>query len=321
MSLVCSGFQALQDRIRSERGTKFLNQFMSSYLEDNGIKHEFSAARSPQQNGLAETRNRTLKEAARTILAESNISQRFWAEAINTASNNGVFLGYSVVSKAYQVYNQKTLTVEESIHIVFDESSIRHDNSSSSIHDSINKLDATNLEASSDDNIDLRNTGEHILEQDPTAQEQTQQTNDPEIIQMEEETLVQENEITQPTEPNPYGPYLKWKKDHPLELVIGNPIAPLRTRNQMMNEFMHAAFVSRIEHKKIDDALQDTNWIEAMQEELNKFERSKVLHLVPRPESVHVIGTRWVFRKKMDENGSIIRNKDRLVAQGYRHEK
>ncbi|XP_075483610.1 uncharacterized protein LOC142523763 [Primulina tabacum] len=73
------------DRIMSDRGTEFLNKYLSSYLEDHGIKHELSAARSPQQNGVAERRNRTLKEAARTMLAESGISQRFWAEAINTA--------------------------------------------------------------------------------------------------------------------------------------------------------------------------------------------------------------------------------------------
>ncbi|XP_075475642.1 putative mitochondrial protein AtMg00820 [Primulina tabacum] len=88
----------------------------------------------------------------------------------------------------------------------------------------------------------------------------------------------------------------------------------------MINEFMHDAFVSQIEPKKIDDALLDTNWIEAMQEELNQFERSKVWHIVPRPNNTHVLGTRWVFRNKMVENGLIIRNKARLVAQGYRQE-
>ncbi|XP_075499154.1 putative mitochondrial protein AtMg00820 [Primulina tabacum] len=88
----------------------------------------------------------------------------------------------------------------------------------------------------------------------------------------------------------------------------------------MINEVMHVAFVSQIEPKKIDDALLDSNWIEAMQEELNQFERSKVWHLVPRPNNTHVIGTRWVLRNKMDENGLIIRNKARLVAQGYRQE-
>ncbi|XP_075483738.1 uncharacterized protein LOC142523890 [Primulina tabacum] len=325
------------DRIRSDRGTEFLNKYLSSYLEDHGIKHELSAARSPQQNGVAERRNRTLKEAARTMLAESGISQRFWAEAINTAcytqnrsminknhektpyevwtgkllevgyfrifgckcfihingkthltafdvkAENGIFLGYSAVSKAYRLYNQKTLTVEESIHVVFDESSICYDNSNSSMHDLINNFEAANLEASNDDDeIDLRRTGETISKENPTGQEQNQQTNEPENnyqpqnIQMEEEAPEQENDINQPTEPNPYRPCLRWNKDHPLELVIGNPTAPLRTRNQMINEFMQDAFVSQIEPKKIDDALLDTNWIEAMQEELNQFERNRV---------------------------------------------
>ena len=64
-----------------------------------------------------------------------------------------------------------------------------------------------------------------------------------------------------------------------------------------------------------------------MQEELNQFERNKVLiiqkkrnkvrELVTRPNNQSVIGTKWVFRNKMDENGIIIRNKARLVAQGY----
>ena len=51
-----------------------------------------------------------------------------------------------------------------------------------------------------------------------------------------------------------------------------------------------------------------------MQEELNQFERSEVWELVPRPSNQSVIGTKWVFRNKMDENGIIVRNKARLVA-------
>ena len=54
-----------------------------------------------------------------------------------------------------------------------------------------------------------------------------------------------------------------------------------------------------------------------MQEELNQFERNEVWELVPRPNDQSVIGTKWVYRNKMDENGIIIRNKARLVAQGY----
>ena len=54
-----------------------------------------------------------------------------------------------------------------------------------------------------------------------------------------------------------------------------------------------------------------------MQEELQEFKRNQVWRLVPRPRSKSVIGTRWVFRNKVDEQGSVIRNKARLVAQGY----
>ena len=54
-----------------------------------------------------------------------------------------------------------------------------------------------------------------------------------------------------------------------------------------------------------------------MQEELNQFERNNVWTLVPKPENKSIIGTKWVFRNKMDETGVVVRNKARLVAQGY----
>ena len=58
-----------------------------------------------------------------------------------------------------------------------------------------------------------------------------------------------------------------------------------------------------------------------MQEELNQFERNEVWELVPKPNDQSVIGTKWVYRNKMDENGIIIINKARLVAQGYNKQK
>ena len=68
------------------------------------------------------------------------------------------------------------------------------------------------------------------------------------------------------------------------------------------------------------EALSDADWINSMQDELHQFERSKVWYLVPRPAGKTVIGTRWVFRNKLDENGVITRNKSRLVVQGYNQE-
>ena len=65
------------------------------------------------------------------------------------------------------------------------------------------------------------------------------------------------------------------------------------------------------------EALGDADWINSMKEELHPFERSKAWYLVPRPVDRTVIGNRWVFRNKFDENGVVTRNKSRLDVQGY----
>jgi hypothetical protein len=74
--------------------------------------------------------------------------------------------------------------------------------------------------------------------------------------------------------------------------------------------------VSSIKPYRVEDALRDSDWVLAMQEELNNFMRNEVWHLVPRPNQ-NVVGTKWVFRNKQDEHGVVTRNKARLVAKGY----
>ena len=64
----------------------------------------------------------------------------------------------------------------------------------------------------------------------------------------------------------------------------------------------------------VEEALQDANWVESMHEELNQFMRNDVWELVPRPKDTHVIGNKWIFINKTDEDGEIIRNKSLLVA-------
>ncbi|GJZ47360.1 putative ribonuclease H-like domain-containing protein [Tanacetum coccineum] len=73
--------------IKCDNGTEFKNRVMSEFCEKKCIKKEFSVARTPQQNGVAERRNRTLIEAARTMLADSKLPTTFWAKAVNTACN------------------------------------------------------------------------------------------------------------------------------------------------------------------------------------------------------------------------------------------
>ena len=69
---------------------------------------------------------------------------------------------------------------------------------------------------------------------------------------------------------------------------------------------------------KVCKALEDYDWVEAMHEELHNFERNKVWELVEKPKDcLNVIGTKWIFKNKQDSNGVVVRNKARLVAQGY----
>ncbi|GKE22258.1 retrovirus-related pol polyprotein from transposon TNT 1-94 [Tanacetum coccineum] len=72
-----------------------------------------------------------------------------------------------------------------------------------------------------------------------------------------------------------------------------------------------------IEPKNVNEALGDERWVVAMQDELNQFIANDVWDLVPLPKEHTIIGTKWVYRNKLDENGIVSRNKARLVAQGY----
>ena len=109
----------------------------------------------------------------------------------------------------------------------------------------------------------------------------------------------------------------KWDRAHSVDQIIGDPSAGVRTRRATQNECLYGCFLSQIEPKNVDEALLDHDWIVAVQEELNQFERNKVWELVPAPRDRSIVGTKWVLKNKMDENGVIIRNKERLVAKGY----
>jgi hypothetical protein len=147
------------------------------------------------------------------------------------------------------------------------------------------------------------------VEQNAAASEPTKDTFDEETI---EEV---DNMSSRPPVLNK-GPSVRVQKNHPLDLVIGNPEQGITTR-RTNDVVANSCFVSLFEPKNVKEALTDDAWIEAMQEELHQFERSEVWDLVPRPEDVNVIGTKWVYKNKSDENGTVTRNKARLVAQGY----
>nr|GEX17271.1 hypothetical protein [Tanacetum cinerariifolium] len=135
--------------IRCDNGSEFKNKDMNQFCEMNGIMRQYSVARNPQQNGVAKRRNRTLIEAARTMLADSKLPTTFWAEVVSIAcyvhnrvlvvkphnktpyalfhgkfdrkADEGFFVGYSFNSKAFRIFNSRTRIVEETLHIRFSE--------------------------------------------------------------------------------------------------------------------------------------------------------------------------------------------------------
>jgi hypothetical protein len=132
--------------------------------------------------------------------------------------------------------------------------------------------------------------------------------------------------------------------NHPLSKVIGDLQEPVSTRtsvkrtkygeaafisyvsNQQRDnhtDYKHclfACFLSQVEPTSVPQALADSSWLEAMQEEMLQFKNQHVWILVPLPEGKIAIGTKWIFKKKTDARGIVVKNKARLVAQGFRQE-
>ena len=113
------------------------------------------------------------------------------------------------------------------------------------------------------------------------------------------------------------GPSSRVRLNHPSSNILRSLNDNTRLRSKALSVITHSCYMSQFEPKKVDEALQDANWVNSMHEELHQFVRNDVWELVPRPKDVNVIGTKWIFKNKFDEHGTIIINKSRLVAQGY----
>ncbi|KAK1664604.1 hypothetical protein QYE76_052763 [Lolium multiflorum] len=407
--------------IRTDNGTEFKNYTMQEFVDDEGIKHEFSAPYTPQQNGVVERKNRTIIEMARTMLSEFNSPHNFWGEAISTAvhysnrlflrplhnktpyelltgnkpnvmyirvfgckclvKNNkgklgkfetrtieGIFVGYAENSHAYRYYNRSTGTIEVSCDVVFLEdngSQVEQvvpcvagndDDPSSAIkHMGIGHIRP--MEVHNDDQGDgVEVSSSPQVEPSSTQVEPSSATQDLSSTQDEPHSEEQE-ESPQPTEQDhdddqetssthvqaqvvPHdqvlardefidheGTIRKIKaatraSDMKVDLVLGSISKGVVTRRHhalLITYCQHHAFVSSFEPLKVHEALVDPDWVIAMQEELECFTRNEVWSLVERPKDhrINVIGTKWVFKNKQDENGIVIRNKARLVAQGF----
>ncbi|GJW47287.1 integrase, catalytic region, zinc finger, CCHC-type containing protein [Tanacetum coccineum] len=121
----------------------------------------------------------------------------------------------------------------------------------------------------------------------------------------------------------PHNSEYRWKKDHPLEHVRGNPSKPMQTRRQLVTYpemCMFILTISTAKPKTIKEVIADLAWIEAMQEELHQFDRLQVWELIGKPFGKNIIKLKWLLKNKKNEDQTIIPNKARLVTKGYAQE-
>ncbi|GJV97432.1 retrovirus-related pol polyprotein from transposon TNT 1-94 [Tanacetum coccineum] len=195
-------------------------------------------------------------------------------------ADTGIFVGYALAKKAFRIYNKRTCLIIETIHVDFDELTamaseqfipaviaLEHDVSTDTPSSTTNDQDAPSTKASS--------------------KESSSKVIIPDNVQS----------LNQPPEH-----INKWTKDHLIDNVIGDSSRPVSTSYQLQDEALLCyfdAFLSFVEPKSCKEALTKSCWIEAMQEELNEFERLEV---------------------KFGEPGGALKNKAHLVARGY-HQK
>ncbi|GKB52191.1 retrovirus-related pol polyprotein from transposon TNT 1-94 [Tanacetum coccineum] len=115
----------------------------------------------------------------------------------------------------------------------------------------------------------------------------------------------------------------RWTKDHPIANVIGDPSRLVSIRKQLKTDAMWCyfdAFLTSVEPNNFKQAMTKPSWIDAIQEEIHEFERLQVWELVPCPDKVMLIKLKWIYKVKTNEFGRVLKNKARLVAQGFRQE-
>ncbi|GJX56512.1 retrovirus-related pol polyprotein from transposon TNT 1-94 [Tanacetum coccineum] len=199
-----------------------------------------------------------------------------------------VMVGYSTQSKGYRVYNKRTRLIVESIHIKFDE-----------IKEMMSDHNSSDL-APQRQEMSIKNVSSGLVPQGQKASDYD--NSDPHTVMLRTTTMIKHrmhhfkklNLSILFVHSHDY----RWTRDHPLEQVHGNPTMPVQTRRQLATDpemCMFALTVSIVEPKNIKEAMADSAWIEAMQDELHQFDRLKVWELVDKPFGKMIIKTKVNF--------------------------
>ncbi|GJQ96046.1 putative ribonuclease H-like domain-containing protein [Tanacetum coccineum] len=282
-----------------------------------------------------------------------HVSQIYQLGKFDGKSEEGYLLGYSTSSKGFRVYNrvtrrkehyadsERTVSTYDDVEDLDDQQFIVHGPSINAVQNKHSE------ERTADKEVPLSSRNKlYMMSLYDIPKDGVFSTNsfDDENTDNEEDGVSDYNNMDHTIDVTST-PTLRIHKNHPQSQIIGKSTAGVLTRRKLkesasdqhqallsfiykQNRTNHkdqqtclfACFLSQEEPKKVSQALADESWVEAMQEELLQFKLQDVWVLCDLPDGKRVIGTKWVFRNKRDERGTIIKNKARLVAQGYRQE-
>ncbi|GJZ04867.1 retrovirus-related pol polyprotein from transposon TNT 1-94 [Tanacetum coccineum] len=271
------------------------------FCDEKNISQNFSSPCTPEQNGVAERRNRTLIEAARTILNNANLSKQFWGEAVNTAcyTQNRSIIEKRHGKTAYDVFRGRSpdisyfhmfgclwpkhsgsLTSEDKKwkkHIMLLSVKMMKLFLKQAHKDSVSPDEQT--ESPLIEDLQVLNEPDY-LETDGTLKPAEVQISviNKQISEAEPSSSIPSQSINPPT------PQEKWSREKHIELVniIGEPLDGITTRSRVRDskadsahECLYVNFLSQIEPKRLIEALQEEGWVIAIHKELNQFERNK----------------------------------------------
>ncbi|GKB77964.1 retrovirus-related pol polyprotein from transposon TNT 1-94 [Tanacetum coccineum] len=220
-----------------------------------------------------------------------------------------ILVGYSTKCNGYHVYNKRTRLIVESIYLRFDEIKEMSD------YDNFGTVpQLQNVSPTADTKSPVLQVS--TISSSPTDNSKQQDT--PPTMNIQSST-----EPTNPTNVNAKENNDNQAEDtqfHQDEFINPFCTSPVQTRRQLATDpkmCMFALTVSTAELKTIKEAMADSAWIEAMQEELHQFDILQVWELVDKPFGKNVMKLKWLWKNKKDEDQTVIHNKARLVAKGY----
>ncbi|WVZ90003.1 LOW QUALITY PROTEIN: hypothetical protein U9M48_036341 [Paspalum notatum var. saurae] len=320
--------------IRSDNGGEFRYSRFENFCCDLGLEHQFSSPYTPPQNGVVERKNRTLVEMARTMLDEHRTPRRFWAEAVNTACYiaNRIFLRAFLGKTSYELrfgrqpsvkhlraFGCRCFVLMKAGHLDKFESrclDFRVGYASSSRAFSVWILEAKQVVETCEVSFD------ETMPCTTPAFELSGVDEDGAPVFEDEEGAVNDGDAEATTPAAAPAPSTTSSDDEGGPLPTASSSLPRQQAHAEAGPAEDAGevtseIVPSRQPRDVSHALSDHNWVNAMLEELENFERNHVWDLVEPPPKCRPIGTKWVFKNKQGKDGMVVRNKARLEGIDY----